>query len=166
MARERVDWVAVLDHGRVLGWITAASLDGHERVDEIEVTPFAVVVHPTDSLRHALDALVSSPTQVVIVVDADDRYLGLLDVGAHRQGARDVIGDAAHPLGLDRRPPPGDPNGARAAPRAHVHRGRGGVRDLGAPRRDRDPAPVLVPADQRGRPGSCTRSRAWRCSSC
>ena len=37
MARERVDWVAVLDQGRVLGWITAASLDEHERVDEIEV---------------------------------------------------------------------------------------------------------------------------------
>ena len=86
MARERVDWVAVLDQGRVLGWITAASLDGHERVDDIDVTPFAVVVRPTDSLRHALDALVSSPTQVVIVVDADGHYLGLLDVARIGKG--------------------------------------------------------------------------------
>ena len=39
-----------------------------------------------DSLRHALDALVSSPTQVVIVVDDDDRYLGLLDVGRIGKG--------------------------------------------------------------------------------
>jgi osmoprotectant transport system ATP-binding protein len=86
MARERVDWIAVLDDGRVRGWVTAASLDGHERIAEIDVTPFAVVVHPNDSLRHALDALVSSPTQVVIVVDADDRYLGLLDVARIGQG--------------------------------------------------------------------------------
>jgi osmoprotectant transport system ATP-binding protein len=86
MARERVDWVAVLDDGRVRGWITAGAIDGQQRVDEIEVTPFAVTVHPNDSLRHALDALVSSPTQVVIVVDADDRYLGLLDVGRIGKG--------------------------------------------------------------------------------
>jgi osmoprotectant transport system ATP-binding protein len=86
MARERVDWIAVLDQGRVRGWITAAALAGHERVGEIEATPFAVMVRPTDSLRHALDALVSSPTQVVIVVDEDDRYLGLLDVGRIGKG--------------------------------------------------------------------------------
>ena len=61
--------MAVLDDGRPRGWIAADALDGHERVDDVAVTPFAVVVRPTDSLRHALDALVSSPTQVVIVVD-------------------------------------------------------------------------------------------------
>ena len=76
----------MLDQGRVRGWITAAALDGRERVDEVEATPFAVTVRPTDSLRHALDALVSSPTQVVIVVDADDRYLGLLDVARIGKG--------------------------------------------------------------------------------
>jgi osmoprotectant transport system ATP-binding protein len=86
MARERVDWISVLDQGRVRGWITAGALDGHQRVDEIEPTPFAVMVRPGDSLRHALDALVSSPTQVVLVVDADDRYLGLLDVGRIGKG--------------------------------------------------------------------------------
>ena len=81
MAREDVDWVAVLDHGVPRGWVTAAALEGRDRIDQIERTPFAVVVRPTDSLRHALDALVSSPTQVVMVTDADDRYLGFLDVG-------------------------------------------------------------------------------------
>ncbi len=86
MAREGVDWVAVLDGGRPKGWIAAAALDGHERVDQVEVTTFPVVVHPSDSLRHALDALVSSPTQVVIVVDDEDRYLGLLDVARIGKG--------------------------------------------------------------------------------
>ena len=86
MEREDVDWVAVLDDGRPRGWVGAAALDGHERVDEIEATHFPVVVQPADSLRHALDALVSSPTQVVIVVDDDGRYLGLLDVARIGKG--------------------------------------------------------------------------------
>ena len=86
MARERTDWVAVLDHGHVRGWVSAGALDAHGDLARVDVTPFAVVVRPTDSLRHALDALVSSPTQVVIVVDADDRYLGLLDVARIGKG--------------------------------------------------------------------------------
>jgi len=86
MAREQTDWVAVLDHGRVRGWASAGALDGHGDLARIDLTPFPVVVRPTDSLRHALDALVSSPTQVVLVVDADDRYLGLLDVARIGKG--------------------------------------------------------------------------------
>jgi osmoprotectant transport system ATP-binding protein len=86
MKRERVDWVAVLDHGRPRGWIAASQLDGRNRISEIEPTRFPVAVKPSDSLRHALDALVNSPTQVVIVVDDDDRYLGLLDVGRIGKG--------------------------------------------------------------------------------
>jgi osmoprotectant transport system ATP-binding protein len=80
MEREQVDWIAVLNGGKPQGWIEAAALAGAERIDQIEATPFAVVVRPTDSLRHALDALVSSPTQVVIVVDNDGKFLGFLDV--------------------------------------------------------------------------------------
>jgi osmoprotectant transport system ATP-binding protein len=86
MKREGVDWVAVLDHGRPRGWIAAAQLDGHHQISEIEPTRFPVAVKPADSLRHALDSLVSSPTQVVIVVDDGDRYLGLLDVGRIGKG--------------------------------------------------------------------------------
>ena len=86
MARRQTDWVAVLDHGRVRGWASAGALDGHGDLARIDLTPFPVVVRPTDSLRHALDALVSSPTQVVLVVDADDRYLGLLDVARIGKG--------------------------------------------------------------------------------
>ncbi len=86
MARHGVDWVAVLDHGRPRGWIGTDALEGHDRVDQVAAVPFAVVVRPTDSLRHALDALVSSPTQVVIVVDTDGRYLGLLDVARIGKG--------------------------------------------------------------------------------
>jgi osmoprotectant transport system ATP-binding protein len=86
MTREGVDWVAVLDQGRPRGWISASQLDGHERISEIEPTRFPVAVKPSDSLRHALDALVNSPTQVVVVIDDDGRYLGMLDVGRIGKG--------------------------------------------------------------------------------
>jgi hypothetical protein len=76
----------VLDQGRPRGWIGRDALDGRGRNLPHAITPFPVMVRPTDSLRHALDALVSSPTQVVIVVDADDRYLGLLDVARIGKG--------------------------------------------------------------------------------
>jgi osmoprotectant transport system ATP-binding protein len=87
MQREGTDWVAVLDEGRPRGWIGADQLEGREHVSEIEPTRFPVAVLPSESLRHALDALVNSPTQVVIVIDPDtDRYLGLLDVGRIGKG--------------------------------------------------------------------------------
>jgi osmoprotectant transport system ATP-binding protein len=87
MQREGTDWVAVLDEGRPRGWIGAEQLAGHERVSEIDPTRFPVAVLPSDSLRHALDALVNSPTQVVLVVAPEtDRYLGLLDVGRIGKG--------------------------------------------------------------------------------
>jgi CBS-domain-containing membrane protein len=76
----------VLDQGRPRGWVTADALDGNTPVAQMPMTPFAVVVRPADSLRHALDALVSSPTQVVLVVDDDGRYLGLLDVARIGKG--------------------------------------------------------------------------------
>jgi osmoprotectant transport system ATP-binding protein len=79
---EHTDWVAVVHDGCLLGWIGLDRLVDGAAIDPATVTPFEVVVRPEDSLRHALDALVSSPTQVVAVVDGDDhRYRGLLDVG-------------------------------------------------------------------------------------
>ena len=154
MRREGVDWVAVLDDGRPRGWVGRDALDGHDRLEHIPTTPFPVTVHPDDSLRHALDALVSSPTQVVIVVDADGRYLGLLDVARIGKGLHSVtrlladelirwswVGDHLHEIRAR----------ARAAPRAHVHRGRRRLRDLVRARRDRHPVPHRLPADQRGR---------------
>jgi osmoprotectant transport system ATP-binding protein len=86
MDREHTDWVAVLEHGVPRGWITAADVDQYERVDQADLTRFALVVNPTDSLKHALDALVSSPTQVVVVVDADGKYAGILDVARIGKG--------------------------------------------------------------------------------
>jgi osmoprotectant transport system ATP-binding protein len=88
MADRRTDWVAVLDHGALKGWIAGGGLEGAMRVADLDVTPFEVVARPQDSLRHALDALVRSPTQVVAVTDDDGTYLGLLDVARIGKGLK------------------------------------------------------------------------------
>ncbi len=82
MAQNGTDWVVVVGDGRLRGWVDGAALDGQSRLADLLPTPFAITLHPTDSLRHALDALVSSPHKVAVVVDDDGNYLGLLDVDA------------------------------------------------------------------------------------
>ena len=92
--RERVDWVAVVvDGGRLRGWVAEADMrstvaNASARSTDAPVRRSAAA--EADSLRQALDALVSSPDQVVIVVDDDDRYLGLLDVGRIGKGLETV----------------------------------------------------------------------------
>jgi osmoprotectant transport system ATP-binding protein len=78
MQRTATTWVAVLDGDRLRGWLPAASVDSS--IDPAHLRRFAVSLHPTSTRREALDALVSSPTRVAVVVDDDDRYLGMLDV--------------------------------------------------------------------------------------
>jgi len=79
--RERSDWVVVVDDGRLLGWVGEADLGpGTGRVGDAPVRPFAIRLRRQATLREALDTLISSPNRVAVVVDDDDRYLGLLDV--------------------------------------------------------------------------------------
>jgi len=71
----------VVDDGRLLGWVGEADLGpGTGRVGDAPVRPFAIRLRRQATLREALDTLISSPNRVAVVVDDDDRYLGLLDV--------------------------------------------------------------------------------------
>ena len=81
MARERVDWVAVVNDGRVPGWISADELRSANKAGELPAHPFSVRVDRDNTLREALDAIVTSRTQVAIVCDGD-HYLGMLTVGS------------------------------------------------------------------------------------
>ena len=88
MKRASVDWVAVLDGGSSSGLDRAPpTLDRHERIDQIrgDAVPRGRATRPT---RCGMPSTRSSarPTQVVIVVDDDDRYLGLLDVARIGKG--------------------------------------------------------------------------------
>ncbi|MFN2589709.1 MAG: ABC transporter ATP-binding protein [Actinomycetota bacterium] len=78
MKRFDLDWVTVVDEGRLRGWVDEAVLKGRRRVGEAEPRKFSAYVTATDSLRQALDAIVTSRTNVAVVATEDDRYLGIL----------------------------------------------------------------------------------------
>jgi osmoprotectant transport system ATP-binding protein len=79
--RERTDWVVVVDDGRLLGWVAEADLRSTGGpIGDAPMRPFAIRLRRDATLRDALDVLISSPNRVAVVVDRDDRYLGLLDV--------------------------------------------------------------------------------------
>jgi osmoprotectant transport system ATP-binding protein len=83
LEREGTDWLVVVDDRRLLGWVAASDLcrDGSaEAISADAIRPFAIALRRDASLREALDTLVSSPNRVAVVVDDDDRYLGLVDV--------------------------------------------------------------------------------------
>ena len=79
MAEHKVDWVGVVDRGRLLGWVSEANLNG-TTMGEAELRPFAATVSPDAALREALDVIVGAQTRVAVVEDADDRYLGMLTI--------------------------------------------------------------------------------------
>jgi osmoprotectant transport system ATP-binding protein len=75
-----VDWVSIVDEGRLLGWISASSLDDHTSVAGIEPRPFSAHVTFEDSLRQALDSIVTSKTHIAAVVSDGNRYQGVLSL--------------------------------------------------------------------------------------
>jgi osmoprotectant transport system ATP-binding protein len=80
MAEHGVDWVGVLDGDRVLGWAWASDVQALARVGDAPLQRFAAWVRPATALREALDVIVDSSTHVAIVLDDEDRYLGLLTI--------------------------------------------------------------------------------------
>jgi osmoprotectant transport system ATP-binding protein len=71
-------WTSVVDEGELLGWIDEDSLQGREDVGQVSPRPFSAYVTKDDSLRKALDSIVTSRTQVAVVVERDQRYRGIL----------------------------------------------------------------------------------------
>jgi osmoprotectant transport system ATP-binding protein len=72
------EWVAVVYDGRVRGWVDESMLQGIDRLADASPKRFSAYVMAGDSLRQALDSIVTSRTNVAVVADADDRYLGIL----------------------------------------------------------------------------------------
>lgn len=78
MASFDVDWTAVVDDGELKGWVGEADLEGKSTVGEVEPKKFSAYVTADSSLRQALDSIVTSRTQVAVVVDREERYRGIL----------------------------------------------------------------------------------------
>ncbi len=73
-----VEWVGLRDEGELLGWVWLSELEEAGPLG-VEPKPFRVRLKVDDSLREALDAVVSTHTGVATVFDGD-RYLGMLSV--------------------------------------------------------------------------------------
>jgi osmoprotectant transport system ATP-binding protein len=92
MADNGVDWVGVRDNGRLLGWIDEADLDGDPTVASAPRRPFRAVYEPGTTLKAALDGIVTSQTRVAVVVEEDDRYLGMLTLDDLAEGITEEAG--------------------------------------------------------------------------
>jgi len=71
-------WASVLDGEELLGWIDQASLDGATTARDARPRKFSAYVTARDSLRQALDSIVTSSTNVAVVVSEGQHYLGIL----------------------------------------------------------------------------------------
>jgi osmoprotectant transport system ATP-binding protein len=80
MERFGFDWTSVVDDGELLGWVDRQALDGRATVGEANGGPrkFSAYVTASSSLRQALDSVVTSRTNVAVVVSEGQRYLGIL----------------------------------------------------------------------------------------
>jgi CBS domain containing-hemolysin-like protein len=88
MARFGFDWVSVVEEGELLGWVDASSLDGAATVKEATPRRFSAAVTGRDSLRQALDSIVTSHTNVAVVLDEGQRYVGILTL---EQVSKEII---------------------------------------------------------------------------
>ena len=79
MVSHQVDWVGVLDGDRLLGWVSASDLDGHDTAGAAGPKPFAASVSLTTPLREALDQIVQSRTRVAVVIDSG-AYVGIVSI--------------------------------------------------------------------------------------
>ena len=76
MDRYGVDWFGILDGTTLLGWAWAADLDGATPAD-VAPKPFEARLELDDSLREALDTIITSHTRVAPVFDGD-RFVGTI----------------------------------------------------------------------------------------
>jgi osmoprotectant transport system ATP-binding protein len=82
-AHDAVDYALLVDDARrPLGWIDATDLAGSGPIDPVAATPGAPTVQPETTLRDALSALLGSSVQLGVVVDGQERVLGLVSVDA------------------------------------------------------------------------------------
>jgi osmoprotectant transport system ATP-binding protein len=77
MTREGVNWVAIERNGELQGWVWESELEAGRKMGDLAARPFLVRVTADNTLREALDAIVTSHNQVAVVYDGD-RYAGML----------------------------------------------------------------------------------------
>lgn len=72
-----IDWVAVGEGSRIDGWVSEADLAGRVLVDDGPLRPFRTRIDLSGTLKEALNAIVTTRTQVAAVFDGD-AYMGMI----------------------------------------------------------------------------------------
>ncbi len=75
MRAQGLDWITVVDDDRLVGWLEAGDIG--DRVPD-EARRFAAHTTVDTSLRQALDSVISSRTGVAVVVDGEERLVGMI----------------------------------------------------------------------------------------
>ncbi|MGZ8481564.1 MAG: betaine/proline/choline family ABC transporter ATP-binding protein [Candidatus Limnocylindria bacterium] len=83
------------EHERPLGWVDRRDLEGDGRVDPADAVPGPQPVQPETTLRDALSVMLASSVQLGVVVDANDRVLGLISVDAISEALREPPPESA-----------------------------------------------------------------------
>lgn len=78
------DWLGVVDDLRFAGWLPADRLVGEGSVGTAELSAPAALVGPDDTLRTAMDRIMTARTAVAIVIDAE-RFLGVVTLESIRR---------------------------------------------------------------------------------
>lgn len=78
MSRFNLDWVSVVRDGFLEGWVDESEVKNATTLLELEARPFSASVRMESSLRKALDSIVTTNTNVAVVLDEEGRYLGIL----------------------------------------------------------------------------------------
>ena len=77
------DFILLLDEkDRPLGWIDRGDLGGDDAVTVDDATPGSPTLEPESTLRDALSVMLGSSVQLGVVVDSDERVLGVISVDA------------------------------------------------------------------------------------
>jgi osmoprotectant transport system ATP-binding protein len=77
MEQYGVDWFAVAEGKRLLGWAQGTALEAAPDVRSIPLQPYRTRIDVSATLKEALDSVVSSRARLTAVFDGDD-YLGML----------------------------------------------------------------------------------------
>jgi osmoprotectant transport system ATP-binding protein len=83
MARFGTRWVAVVDDGRLRGWVgrdEVAPLADDASIATLPTHSFVARVRPATPLREALDVVVTSRSRMAVVADDEDRFHGMITV--------------------------------------------------------------------------------------
>jgi osmoprotectant transport system ATP-binding protein len=96
---DELDYALLVDErDRPLGWIDRADLAGDGPIDADAATPGAPTVERATTLRDALSALLGSSVQLGVVVDDQERVLGLVSVDAIGERLRQPVRSAGGEL--------------------------------------------------------------------